>query len=110
MTAEQPLAELTTRDVLLQLDRRMSLVEEDVRDLDAKLDSKFDALDAKLDTKIDALDTKFSAKLDNGLGALDNRLSRRLDALDARLDTKFHLLIGLLLTSWLSTMAAVLLK
>ena len=76
--------ELTTRDVLLQVDRRLSLIEEDLRSLDAKLDTKVEALDAK----ISALDVK----------------------LDAKLDTKFHLLVGLILASWFSMMGAFLLK
>ena len=43
--------ELTTRDVLQQVDRRLSLIEEDLRALDAKLDRRIEGLDAKLDTK-----------------------------------------------------------
>ncbi|MBI2504285.1 MAG: hypothetical protein HYW07_13750 [Candidatus Latescibacteria bacterium] len=72
--------ELTTRDVLQQVDRRLSLIEEDLR-----------TLDAKLDTKVETLDTKISA-------------------LDAKIDTKFHLVVGLILASWFSMMGAFLLK
>ncbi len=67
MTAEQSAAELTTRDVLLQVDRRLTLIEEDLRsldgkvdDLDDKLDTKIAALDAKIDTRIEELDTKIA--------------------------------------------------
>ena len=76
--------ELTTRDVLQQVDRRLSLIEEDLRSLDAKLDTRVEALDAKIDTKIGAL--------------------------DAKLDSKFHLVVGLILASWFSMMGAFLLK
>ena len=34
MPTEQPLTELTTRDVLLQVDRRLTLIEDDLRTLD----------------------------------------------------------------------------
>jgi len=80
--------ELTTRDVLQQVDRRLCLIEEDLRGLDAKVDTKIGALDAKLDAKIDA----------------------KIGALDAKLDSKFHLVVGLILASWFSMMGAFLLK
>ena len=37
-------AELTTRDVLVQIDRRLSLIEGDLRAMDAKLDHRSDGL------------------------------------------------------------------
>jgi hypothetical protein len=39
---------LTTRDVLHQVDRRLSLIEEDLRSLDAKVDRTRVELDAKV--------------------------------------------------------------
>ena len=41
MPAEQPLTELTTRDGLLQVDRRLTLIEDDLRTLDQKWDQQF---------------------------------------------------------------------
>ncbi|MCC7263127.1 MAG: hypothetical protein IT369_11470 [Candidatus Latescibacteria bacterium] len=76
--------ELTTRDVLQQVDRRLSLIEEDLRALGAKLGTRIETLEAKVDT--------------------------RIGALDAKIDTKFHLVVGLILASWFSTMGAFLLK
>ena len=102
--------ELTTRDVLQQVDRRLSLIEEDLRGLDAKLDAKVNALDMKFEAKIDALDTKFEARLD----ALDAKIDTKINALDAKfeakLDSRFNLVIGLILASWFSMMGAFLLK
>jgi len=46
MSADQT-TELTVRDVLSQVDRRIDLVETDIRKLDSKFDSKFGAMDAK---------------------------------------------------------------
>ena len=45
MPAEQPLTELTTRDVLLQVDRRLTLIEDDLRTLDQKWDQRFGTLE-----------------------------------------------------------------
>ena len=42
MSADQPTSELTTRDVLTQVDRRVSLIERDVRELRDHVDSRFD--------------------------------------------------------------------
>lgn len=42
MSTEQPSVELTTRDVLQQVDRRLSLIEGDLRALGTKLDTKVD--------------------------------------------------------------------
>lgn len=80
--------ELTTRDVLQQVDRRLSLIEGDLRGLDAKIDALDAKFDTKLDAKINALDAKFEAKL----------------------DSRFNLVIGLILASWFSMMGAFLLK
>ena len=76
MSAEQTAAELTTRDVLLQVDRRLTLIEEDLRSLDEKLDDKVDGLDAKLDHKIDGLRSEMYAQF----GALRTELGARLDS------------------------------
>jgi hypothetical protein len=106
MPAEQNTAELTIRDVLLQVDRRLTLIEEDQRSLDEKVERLDTRLDVKIDGAHDKLDTQaksFYAKLDAKIDALGARL-------DAKIDAKFHLMIGLLLTSWLSMMAAILLK
>ena len=70
MAAEQTAAELTTRDVLLQVDRRLTLIEEDLR----SLDDKVDGLDDKLDTKIEALDAKIDTKVDGLRGEMTTQI------------------------------------
>lgn len=72
--------ELTTRDVLHQVDRRLSLIEEDLRSLDTKVDRTRVELDAKI------------------------------DRLDAKIGANLHWTVGLLLASWVTLMGAVLLK
>ncbi len=95
MSTPQSSSELTTRDVLQQIDHRLSLIEMDVRESNAKidaLDSKFtdktDALDSKSEERIDALDSKFTDKID----ALDSKSEERIDALDSKFTDKIDAL------------------
>ncbi|NKB66044.1 MAG: hypothetical protein GKR89_03180 [Candidatus Latescibacteria bacterium] len=90
MTAEQTPPELTTRDVLAQVDRRLTLIEEDVRALDSKVDTRFDFLDQKLGARIGALEHKLDTRVD----ALDQKLGARIDTLDQKLDGKVDELRG----------------
>ena len=84
MPAEQPLTELTMRDVLLQVDRRLTLIEDDLRTLDQKWDQRFGSLDQKIDTQ-------------------NNQLRQEMN-------TKFHWTLGVVLASWISTIGTLLLK
>lgn len=73
MSNPQPAPELSTRDVLLQIDRRLSLIEADVRENNTKIDS-------------------VSAEM------------RR------EFNGKFNLVIGLIITTWLSVMCTLFFK
>ena len=117
MSNPQPSHELTTRDVLQQIDHRLSLIETDVRENSTKLESKIDALEAKTESKIDALEAKTEAKSD----ALKAEITDRIDALDHKVEIeirelrhefngKFNLVIGLVITTWLSMMATLFFK
>ncbi len=128
MSTPQPSPELTTRDVLQQIDHRLGLIETDVRENHTKSEAKIDALGAKIDAldrkfegKIDALDSKFEGKID----ALDSKFEGKVDALDSKVEDKieveirelrrefngkFNLVIGLVITSWLSMMGTLLFK
>ena len=139
MSTPQPSPELTTRDVLQQIDHRLSLIETDVRENHTKIEAKLDALEVKteakfntLEGKLDALDRKFEAKIDafdhkfeGKLDALDNKFEGKIDALDSKFEGKleveirelrrefngkFNLVIGLVITSWLSMMGTLLFK
>ncbi|MCY4603270.1 MAG: hypothetical protein OXE49_03475 [Gemmatimonadetes bacterium] len=121
MSTPQPSPEITTRDVLQQIDHRLSLIEVDVRENNTKTEAKIDALDRKIEAKIDALDSKFEGKID----ALDRKFEGKIDALDSKFEGKieveirelrrefngkFNLVIGLVITSWLSMMGTLLFK
>ena len=99
MSTPQPSPEITTRDVLQQIDHRLSLIEVDVRENNTKTEAKIDALDRKIEAKIDALDSKFEGKIE-----VEIRELRR------EFNGKFNLVIGLVITSWLSMMGTLLFK
>ena len=117
MPAEQSLAELTTRDVLLQVDRRLTLIEDDLRTLDQKWDQRFGTLEQKTDTRFDALDQKIDARfdtLDQKIDAQGNQLRQETNTgfaeLRKEMNTKFHWTLGVVLASWISTIGTLLLK
>ena len=106
MPAEQPLTELTTRDVLLQVDRRLTLIEDDLRTLDQKWDQQFGTLDQKTDARFDALCQKIDAQFD----ALRQEMNAGFAELRKEMNTKFHWTLGVVLASWISTIGTLLLK
>lgn len=95
MSSEPSVPELTTRDVLLQVDRRMTLMEGDLRTLGGKTEEGFRTQDAK----IEALGT-----------GLRQEIRANTRDLRQELNTRFYWMIGILLASWFSTMGTILLK
>ena len=83
--------DLTTRDVLQQVNRRLELIEGDVRNLNQKLDARFGEHDAKTEARFAAQDARFAAQ-------------------DATSDTRFRWIVGLILVSWMSTMGTLLFR
>ena len=80
--------ELTTRDVLCQLNHRMGRVEDDLR-------STSDRVNEKIDNMRDEL----TARFDQGFSRLDTKIDRN-----------FRWGIGISLASWMSIMTTLLLK
>ena len=95
MPAEQTLTELTTRDVLLQVDRRLTLIEDDLRTLDQKWEQRFESLDQKIDAQTNQL----RQEMNTGFVGLRKEMN-----------TKFHWTLGVVLASWISTIGTLLLK
>ena len=58
---------LGTKDVLEQVDTRLSTLEQDIRSLDAKVDARFDRVDTRFDQE-------------------STRVNARFDRVDARID------------------------
>ena len=92
---QQPLTELTTRDVLLQVDRRLTLIEDDLRTLDQKWEQRFESLDQKIDARTNQL----RQEMNTGFVELRKEMN-----------TKFHWTLGVVLASWISTIGTLLLK
>ena len=128
MSTPQSSPELTTRDVLQQIDHRLSLIETDVRENNTKIENKIDALEAKTESRFNALEAKtesrFNAletKFEDRINALDHKVEGKLDALDNKIEVetreirrdfngKFNLVIGLVITTWLSMMGTLFFK
>ena len=133
--SEPTSAELTTRDVLVQIDRRLELSEGDVRRLDAKLDdvkskltARIDEVESKLTARIDGVEHKLTARIDRVEHKLtakieegDNRLNARIDGFEAKVDlkiellrkemnTRFYWLVGLMFVTWVSHMGTILMR
>ena len=103
---QQPLTELTTRDVLLQVDRRLTLIEDDLRTLDQKWDQQFGTLDQETDARFDAL----CQKIDTQFDALRQEMHTGFAELRKEMNTKFRWTLGVVLASWISTIGTLLLK
>ena len=90
MAAEQTAVELTTRDVLLQVDRRLTLIEEDLRGLDDKVET----LDLRLSARIESLDLRLSAKLDDKVDGLSAKIDTKVDGLRGEMTGQINGLRG----------------
>ena len=92
--------ELTTRDVLSQIDRRLTRVEDDLREFRQYVEQRFTELEARFDAKLAAMESRFDAKL----GAMESRFEARFSALEAKVDRNFRWQLGISLMLWLSVM------
>ena len=104
--SEPTSTEITTRDVLLQIDRRLELSEGDVRRLDAKIDD----VEARLTAKIDDVDNRLNAKIDARIDGLEAKIDMKIELLRKEMNTRFYWLIGLMFATWVSTMGTILIR
>ena len=117
MATQEPISDITTRDVLQQVDRRLELLEGDVRALDAKVDSGFSELRSYVDSGFSELrghiDTGLGDQrsyVDSGFGQLRRSIDETRDRLENRMDVRFRWTVGLILMSWMTTMGAILFR
>ena len=115
---------LTVRDVLEQVDRRLTRLEDDLREFRRFTEECFAALEARFDAKLGSLEARFDAKLGSLEARIDSRLESleakfdarfagleaRFSALEAKVDRNFRWQLGITMASWLSVMSAILLK
>ena len=99
-------SEITTRDVLQQINRRLELIESDVRAVSEKLDVSVQILNDKIDTSAQDMD----GKRDASTQVLNEKIDTSFQTLHEKIDTYFRWTIGIVLASWLSTMGAILFK
>ena len=99
-------SEITTRDVLQQINRRLELIESDVRAVSEKLDVSVQTLHEKIDTSAQVLNEKIDASERN----LHNKYDATVRDFHDKLGAYFRWTIGIVLASWLSTMSAILFK
>ena len=124
MPAEQTPTELTTRDVLLQVDRRLTLIEDDLRTqeqrsnqlrqemntgfagLRQEMNDRFKTADQKIDDRFKTADQK----IDDRTNQLRREMNAGFEGLRKEMNTKFHWTLGIVLASWISTIGTLLLK
>jgi hypothetical protein len=104
-----------------QVSQRLMNIDPRFDGVDRKIDLRFDALDKKIDGVRDALDKKIDGvrealdkNIDGVREALDKKidgvreaLEQRIDTLDAKIDQRFMWTIGVVVTTWLTTIASI---
>jgi len=101
------------------MESRMARLEgayEQVSDRLMNIDPRFDGLDRKIDLRFDALDKKIAtletrlgdriSSLDGKIDTVDTRLGGRITTLEAKVDKHFMWIVGLFVTTWLTTIAS----
>jgi len=67
------------------------------------IDPRFDALDRKIDLRFDALDNK----IDLVEARLDEKIELFRDTLDEKIDQRLMWTVGVIVATWLTTIAAI---
>ena len=98
MSADQTTAELTTRDVLLQVDRRLTLIEEDLRSLDEKLDDKVDGLRTEMNTQNTSLRSELAAQVGSLRSEMHTQAGTLRTELTAKLDSHLKWTLGTMIS------------
>lgn len=88
-------AEPTIRDVLLQIDRRLTRVEDDLRAGIAAVSSRIEAVRGELGARIDGV----SARIEEVRTELSTEIA-----------SNFRWTVGLILATWITTIGTILLK
>jgi len=102
MSADQSTSELTTRDVLIQADRRVSLIEGDVRELREQVDARFNAARRE--------NAEEFARARADLTGFRAEVAAQFATMRAEATAQWRWTIGLLLVSWVSIMGSNLLR
>jgi hypothetical protein len=79
-------------------------IRDSVRQLERRLDARFDALEASFDRRLGALD----AKLDHRTQVLEDKFERRNEALEDKMSRQFSWLVGVQVTTLVAIVGALL--
>ena len=66
------------------------------------IDPRFDGFDRKIDLRFDALDKKIDA-LEAKIDALEAKVDAKVAALDAKIDQRFMWTVGIIVSTWLTS-------
>ena len=139
MPSQTPTPELTTRDVLVQIDRRLTLIEEDLRSQDRNWQARLGGMEERWDARFldmaktwetgrrdmeekwearcrdmeerwDVRHRKTEERWDIRCRDMEKSWEARFSELHRDLNTRFQWAIGITLASWISIMGTVLLK
>ena len=106
MPSEQSVSELTTRDVLHQVDRRLTLMEEDVRELRGEMNDGF----TQLRDEMNGDSTKLRGEMDGSLTELRSEMNGGFAEMRREMSARFYWLLGIFFAGWLSMIGTVLFK
>ncbi len=93
-----------------QVSQRLMNIDPRFDGVDRKIDLRFDALDKKIDGVREALDKNIDGvreALDKKIDGVREALEQRIDTLDAKIDQRFMWTIGVVVTTWLTTIASI---
>jgi tetrahydromethanopterin S-methyltransferase subunit G len=93
-----------------ELSQRLGGVEAAIQHLEQRADVRFDNVDRRfeaIDRRFEAVDRRFDT-LDRRIDALDTKWSHQLDALDTKISRQFVWLVGIMVTTMIAMVGAVL--
>ena len=98
--------ELGTKDVLEQVDTRLSTLEQDIRSLDAKVDARFERVNTRFDQESERVSARFD-RIDARFDRVHHELTGLGDTLRSEMTTHGRWQIGIMLTLFLVVIASI---
>jgi len=106
MPSEQSVSELTTRDVLHQVDRRLTLMEEDVRELRSEMNDGFTQLRGEMADGF----TQLRGEMTGNSVQLRSEMNGGFAEMRREMSARFYWLLGIFFAGWLSMIGTILFK
>ncbi len=106
MPSEQSVPELTTRDVLHQVDRRLTLMEEDVREWRGEMNDGFARLRGEMNDGF----TQLRGEMNGNSAQLRGEMNGGFAEMRREMSTRFYWLLGVFFAGWMSMIGTILFK